>query len=91
MKIKDGASDDSHYRLLSTTRGDLIFYDGARKIEILTGGISPEIILYAASLQRWRYPHHEDPLTKEIKEKILFETERLLKSSDPRWRVKVEW
>ena len=91
----DNDTAQSRYRLGSTPRGDLIFFDGARGIEIgvmtrrLAEGV--EIVLFGNSLRQWQYPHQDDPLTQEIKDEILYQAARLLTAQDARARPKIEW
>jgi hypothetical protein len=87
----------SQFRLGGITAdGDFVVIVGDKKIDIMsedkTGedGV-PEITLFANSLQKWRYPHHDEPLTKEIKEEILRQTMRLLEAKYGVVRVKVKW
>ena len=95
MTSPDNPSEDSRFRLGGTPQGDLMFYDGPRKIEIGTdthrcgGGV--EITLFANSLRAWEYPYQNDPLTRPIKEEILRTASNLLQSQDARVTVKIEW
>jgi hypothetical protein len=83
------------YSLGWTPRNDLMFHDGPRVIEILVSwkecGDFAEVTLYAGSLQRWRTPYHNEPLTQAVKEDILFHAARLLKEHDSRTQVKINW
>jgi len=87
--------DDSRFHLGSTPRGDVLFYDGPRVIEIglddrTVDGLV-EITLFAKSLRKWEYPNDGDPLTDDIRREILEKTARLIEAKDTRVRVKIEW
>lgn len=81
------------YRIAWTPGGDLVFYDGQRRMEM---GISRreykdksrmEYTLFAKTIQHWEYPHEHEPITNELREFILTETTRLLKARDSRIQV----
>jgi hypothetical protein len=84
------------FRLGGTLRGDLLFYDDDKAIEIGSDWSHASdgrvvITLFAPSLQRWQYPHHGDPLTENVKAEILQEVSRLLMAKDEHLRVKIRW
>jgi hypothetical protein len=64
--------ENSRFRLGGRTPdGDLVVFDGEKQIDIMNhhtvadDGV-PNITLFANSLRQWRYPYHNEPLTKEI-------------------------
>ena len=60
-----------------------MFHDGSKRIEV---GIDsnesrrPVIItLFKKSIRQWNHPHHDEPVTDDMREEILTEVTRLLK------------
>ena len=89
--------ESSRFRLGGRTPdGDLVVFDGDKQIDIMNhhkigeDGV-PDLTLFANSLRHWRYPHHEEPLTQNIKEEILRQVSCLLRARAENVRVKVEW
>jgi hypothetical protein len=93
MNIERNTPDLPRFRIASTPGGDLVFYDGERKIEMgrsrreYKDENRVEYTLFAKTIQHWEYPHEHEPITDELREHILTETTRLLKARDSRIQV----
>ena len=95
MNSSQDGHDEPRYHLTSTPRGDIVFWDGDRHMEIGSADrrrlFRYETVLFAASLRRWSSPYHDDEITPAEKERILSEVTRLIKLKEPARRVVVEW
>jgi hypothetical protein len=87
--------DAPRCRIASTLGGDLVFFDGQRKLEMgrsrkeFKDENRIEYTLFAKTIQHWEYPHENEPITDEQRELILAEITRLLKARDSRISVVV--
>jgi hypothetical protein len=97
MIVEPSKPDAPRYRIGSTLGGDLVFFDGQRKLEM---GRSRreykdenriEYTLFAKTIQHWEYPHDHEPITDEQRDFILAEITRLLKARDNRIHVIVDY
>ena len=80
----ESSNIESRYRVLRTAGGDLVFCDGPREVEMgwkckSTKG-KADIILFAITIRKWNYPYDHEPITDEVRERILSETKRLLEA-----------
>lgn len=90
-------TDAPRYRITGTPGGDLVFYDGQRKLEMgqqwreYKDENRIEYTLFAKTIQHWEHPHEHEPITDELREFILAEITKLLKARDSRIQVIVNY
>ena len=93
MIIEPNKPDAPPFRIAWTPGGDLVFYDGLRRVEMGNSWREYkdenriEYTLFAKTIQHWEHPHEHEPITDELREHILTETTRLLKARDSRIQV----
>jgi hypothetical protein len=93
MIIEPNKPDVPRFRIAWTPGGDLVFYDGQRRVEMgnswreYKNENRIEYTLFAKTIQHWEHPHEHEPITDELREHILTETTRLLKARDSRIQV----
>jgi len=76
MINEPGKTDAPRYRFAWTPGGDLIFYDGQRRLEMGSSWREYkdenriEYILFAKTIQHWEHPHEHEPITDEVRAHI---------------------